>query len=142
MTTPFASFRRTLLWWGIGSVLVAIALEFLLFNFRWWQSADYRPSSVSFTVTDNLVRTEDGSYRYTGKGDALVELPHIHQKIHNLYLPIQRIETKPLEVTLSFTDEAHANYRGLAPRQILQTENAAGTLRCRPPENRKKCRFA
>ena len=122
MTTPFASFRRTLLWWGIGSVLVAIALEFLLFNFRWWQSADYRSSSVSFTVTDNLALTEDGSYRYTGRGEALVELPNIHQKIHNLYLPIQRTETKPLEVTLSFTDEAHANYRGLASRQILQTE--------------------
>ena len=117
-----------------GSLLAAIAvffsvalfLELTVFNFRFYQTADYESVDITdkanLSFSDEIVSETDNVYEIENKYTT-IRIYNIDKKIHNIYLDItardeyDNVENMYAEV--SFTDESNAETFLSTPEQTV-----------------------
>ncbi len=104
--------------------LFAIFLEGTVFNFRFWQTFDYKETDLTESChMHNLSLSGNAENEYVPKSNPSIELKDINTKVNNIYVDIAAYGSNgsslSTDVTVSMTDLSNANYYKLPVQTVM-----------------------
>ena len=104
---------------GILCLILGGILEIGLFNFRTWESINYKSTDLTNEVNVHGFKNTNGVYSGKYDKDNYIEIKSINKKVKNIKLDIKFDDVhKYLNYTMSFKDEANKYYKEM-PGRIL-----------------------
>ena len=105
------SFKNLLVYLFFG-LSISFILETSLFNYRHYESLNYKEQTLSYIRLDEKIKNNSGILSVKEDGNYKIELLNINKKVHNIYIDLENDYSNyiPIKMNLLYTDEANATY--------------------------------
>ncbi len=119
----------------IKILCVALFIEFLLFNYRHWESLlNKEVKEYSVQISEGMETMEDGTYR-AGAGEKYLKFSNIDTKLSTLFLDIEPVDRgkdnfEPVTIELWARDDGHEEYYRIPSRELWHMRKKSQYLTC------------
>lgn len=116
--------------------IVLIVLESTFFNFRFYESQDYKEMIIDdYSICEGLDVDEDGTFTISQSFRNCIEVIDLNQEIKDIYIDLDsrtykggQLKNQVIWVSFGYTDDANSKYTYTQSRSILASKDAGDII--------------